>query len=94
MRKEALTMRWAKEVHYMQRRVLYKWRFAVADARRLYHAGQQIQHRSALRTVWCSFSAWRVYVQRRTFCQRAVSKALLRYQYNSKAGSSHPVWLI
>ena len=78
LRKEALTMRWAKEVHYLQRRVLYKWRFAVADARRLYHAGHQIQRRATLCSLWGAFSAWRADAQRRKFCQRAVTKALLR----------------
>lgn len=79
MRKEALTMRWAKEVHYQQRRVLYKWRFAVADARRLYHAGHQIQRRAALRTLWSAFASWRANAQRHNSCQQAVARALLRY---------------
>ena len=72
-------MRWAKEVHYQQRRVLYKWRFAVADARRLYHAGHQIQRRAALRILWSAFANWRADARRHKFCQQAVIKALLRY---------------
>lgn len=51
LRKETFAVRWTKEIHYLQRRALYKWRFAVADARRIQHAGQYLLASDCLTSI-------------------------------------------
>ena len=74
-----LQAQWSREVSYIQRRVMNKWRFAVAEDRRLQHASQQIQRRDASRHLWQAFTAWRAVAKRQHFCKKTVSRAVTRY---------------
>lgn len=77
-RKEILQAQWGREVHYIQRRAINKWRFAVAEDRRLQHAGMQIQRRAAACLLWQAFSPWRDATKRRNYCAQVLSRALTR----------------
>ena len=77
-RKEILQAQWSREVHYIQRRAINKWRFAVADDRRLRHAAIQIQQRAAARLMWLAFSSWRDASSRRNYCSQILSRAITR----------------
>ena len=77
-RREVLQAQWSREVSHIQRRAMNKWRFAVAEGRRLQHAGQQIQHRNTARCLWQALSGWRAVARRQQFCRQAISKAVSR----------------
>ena len=77
-RKEILQAQWSREVHYIQRRAINKWRFAVADDRRLRHAALQIQQRAAARLTWLAFSSWRDASSRRNYCSQVLNRAITR----------------
>ena len=74
-----LQAQWSREVSYIQRRVMNKWRFAVAEDRRLQHASQQIQRRCTSRQLWQAFTAWRTIAKRQHFRKQAVTNAVTRY---------------
>ena len=78
-RKELLQAQWSREVHYIQRRAINKWRFAVAEVHRLQHAFMQIQRRYSARLVWQAFSSWRCVSRRRQYCSQILSRAMNRY---------------
>ncbi len=77
-RKEMLQSQWSREVRYIQRRAINRWRFAVAEGRRLRHACNQIQQHSMTRCMWHAFAEWRGAARRQRICQQIVNKALDR----------------
>ena len=82
-RKEMLQAQWSREVRYIQRRAINRWRFAVAEARRLRHACNQIQQHSMTRCMWQAFAEWRGAARRQRICHQIVNKALVRCLFPS-----------
>ncbi|KAL0023069.1 hypothetical protein WJX79_008548 [Trebouxia sp. C0005] len=90
-RKEMLQAQWSREVRYIQRTAINKWRFAVAEARRLRHACNQIQQHSMTRCMWQAFAEWRGAARRQRICHQIVDKAFVR-RSGQQVGAVFLMW--